>query len=118
MCETCQKTLNSLSSGDYYTATRKKFLITGIIGNKIFIKNEKGSERFLDRNHLLLCFHWLVEGKPIEGVGGSGSSIRSLIGENGILAKCGICERNVAYLWGILASIPMVSRRRNSLTLR
>jgi len=115
MCETCEKTLNSLSIRDYSTATGKKFRITGIVGSKIFFKNENGSERFIHRNHLLLCLHWLVEGKPIEGVGGSGSSIRSLIGENGSLIKCSLCERNVAYLWGILASIPMVSRRGNSL---
>lgn len=115
MCDRCQKILNSLSIGDYYTATDKKFRITGIVGHEIFFKNENDSERFLHRNHLLLCLHWLVEGKSVEGVSGSGNSVRSLIGENGSLIKCGVCERNVAYLWGILASIPMVSRRGNSL---
>jgi len=27
--------------------------------------------------------------------------------EYGHYCKCGMCERNVAYLWGILASIPI-----------
>ncbi|MEM3143975.1 MAG: hypothetical protein QXW91_05050 [Candidatus Nitrosotenuis sp.] len=103
---------------DYLTATEKKFRITGAIGDKISLKNEKGNESFVHRHHLLLCLHWLVEGKSIEGVGGSGNSVRSLIGENGSLTKCNLCDWNVAYLWGIIAVIPMISRYKNSLKLK
>jgi hypothetical protein len=117
MCEICRQTINGISVGEYGTATGKKFRVTGIVGDKVLFKNEKGSERFVHRRHMLLCLHWLAEGKLVDGVGGSGSSIRSLIGQDGALTVCNLCDRNVAYVWGMLAALSCVHVSGRSLRM-
>lgn len=115
MCEKCGETIiSNIREGDQLkTARGKRFTITEIGGNIICFRVESsGKERKIHMNHLVLCYHWVeFDGKEIEGVGGSTShSVRELVGSNGLLTDCGNCDRNPAYIWGMLNSLPKVSR--------
>jgi hypothetical protein len=56
-----------------------------------------------------MCLQWLKDGKIIAGVGGD-SSISSLIGKNGTLVKCELCDRNPTYIYGIISSMPNIKQ--------
>lgn len=118
MCDICDKLFSENLGKKLQTATSKPFTFSRIDYDKIFIINDDGNERSFHRNHVSDCVHWLVKGNTIFQVSGPKSSIRNLIGSEGTLAKCDLCERNPVYIWGILAKIPNILRSGSSLKLK
>lgn len=115
MCLECEKeVLSHIKSGSQLkTAKGKRFTITRIDDRNIYYELESsGKKRHVCIEHLAMCYHRMkVSGKKIEGVGGSNSySVRELVGKGGKLADCGNCERNPAYIWGILSCHPKIRR--------
>ena len=120
MCQRClnvvQGNIRQLIGNQIETATGVPFTVVSLIGNRIYIQTSQGNSRNFHFDHLTDCYHWMdILKKRIAGVGSSPISIRGLIGNNGALLKCSLCERNPAYIWGILATIPNVKRRGNTL---
>ena len=119
MCQDCLIQIRDHLSNvrDFKTARGKQFYVTSISGDKIYLKTEEGTKRFFCITHLADCYHWLkVDGKMIYGVGStSTNSVRGLVGEKGTIASCSLCERHPAYIWGVLASIPDVERRKGNI---
>jgi len=97
------------------TATGSEFRIYDIGIPNIKVQVESGSIFSLHKEHLLQCLHWLTEGNTIAGVGGQGNSVRGLVGADGTLIQCGLCDRTPAYIWGILYSMPNIKRQNNQL---
>ena len=118
MCLECEQTiLRHIHVGDTYTtANGLSFTVIDIQGDKIYLMTSSGGEKWFHIRHAGMCLHWMkVGGNVIESV----SSIRRLVGEGGILEECDKCERNPAYIWGILRDLPGVQRgRRNELFYR
>lgn len=100
--------------GNFTTLTGRNFKVISITGNKITVKIDNSNLRYFHLNHLLLCLQWLKNGKIIRGIGGD-SSISSLIGKDGILVKCELCDRNPTYIYGIISSLPNVNRSGRTL---
>jgi hypothetical protein len=115
LCYKCKQTILQYTHvGDKLeTARGKQFTIANIQDGKIHIETSSGAHRWFHLEHVSLCLHWIiVDRKTIEGVGSNKkNSIRGLVGVNGILVQCQICERNPAYIWGILATLPQVKRK-------
>jgi len=101
--------------GRYKTMTGKSFDVISVTGNMITVKISNSKTRCFHLEHLLLCKKWLYEGKIIRGTAGD-SSILSLIGKTGVLVKCELCDRNPAYIFGIISAMSNV--KRDGRTLR
>lgn len=96
------------------TASGIPFKVVALQGNKIYIQTSRGNTRNFHFNHVADCYHWIsVLKRRIQGVGSGPISVRGLIGNSGVLLKCSLCERNSAYIWGILVAMPNVQVRRN-----
>ncbi|UOY10013.1 hypothetical protein [Methanonatronarchaeum sp. AMET6-2] len=132
MCRVCEKSvLKHISIGDEpRTAEGEFFEVTEIDEEysdadgkgKIKYRVSTGNEKWCHIDHIVACYHFMAEGdKDIIGVGGeSTNSIRTLVGENGRIEDCSKCERNPAYIWGILKNHPrvkLINRDKNQLTI-
>ena len=117
MCEKCVEYLRRFlnSNRDFETATGKTFRLKNTKGKLIYVTNERGNNRNFHLHHLSSIYHYLkYDAGIVKGVGSGPDSVRSLIGEEGKLAQCPLCERNVAYIWGILHGLPNTVRGRNN----
>ena len=123
MIKMCIRCLNIVQGHIYHlignqvqTASGIPFTIVSFVGNRVYIQTKRGNLRNFHFDHLANCYHWVsILSKRIEGVGSNPISVRGLIGNNGVLLKCSLCERNPAYIWGILATMPNVKRKGNEL---
>ena len=118
MCSLCdQIILQRVRVGYVFRTLRgRAFTITDIRDGKIHLRTGSGGEKWFHIEHAGMCLHWMrVNKRVIDGVGSARHSIRGLVGANGILAQCGKCDRNPAYIWGILSALPLVKKRGNKL---
>jgi len=120
MCKRClnvvQGHVHHLVGNQIRTATGVPFTIVSFVGNRIYVQTSRGNSRNFHFHHLADCYHWInILKKRIEGVSSNPISVRGLIGNNGALLNCSLCERNPAYIWGILATMRNVKRRGNTL---
>jgi len=121
MCDECvgfvSSAVRNLVGKTIYTARGAPFKVLDVTGGLIIVRLSTGKGRFFHLDHVALCYHWMKEGNEIRGVGSGSESVRGLIGEAGRLVRCSVCERNPAYIWGVLASIPGVQRYGTTLKL-
>lgn len=112
MCHECEQViLHHIHVGDEFeTAQGFPFSITDIQGGKIYLETSTGGAKWFHVEHAGMCLHWMrIDRNAIEGVGSENkNSVRTLIGANGMLVKCQKCDRNPAYIWGILRALPEV----------
>lgn len=95
--------------GTLTTARGAEFTIISARVGSIFFRVSTGKEREVHTDHIAMILHWMrFKGKAVQGVDSGRHSVRALVGEEGDLVACSVCERNPAYIWGILAALPDV----------
>jgi hypothetical protein len=117
MCDDCYNEIKNKMSKKrkYKTASGVPFEVTGIKGDIVTVKLSTGNTREFHENHLVDCYHYMLkEFKEIYGVDKNPKSVRKLIGENGLLANCTLCNETPSYIWGILAVLPEVKRKKGN----
>jgi hypothetical protein len=114
MCEECLRLIKAHinSTSTFKTARGIEFTIKDVPGDKRPVQTSSGKPRQFHLDHAALCLHFIkVNGKEIDGVGaGSGTSIKDLVGIEGKLTQCEICDRTISYTWGLLGSMPNVHK--------
>ena len=102
------------------TATGQHFELKSVYVDKVIVSVESSPDERHEFHlyHLICCYSWLKSGKCIGGVGGGSDSVRGLVGSNGKIAKCDLCDRHPAYIWGVLRAMEDVEQDPDSNTLR
>lgn len=111
MCTKCENAIiKNLKVGKKLFTTRNKpFTITSMNPDAITVRVTTGKSRPFHVKHTALVYHSMkFDKKTIRRVSSGRDSICSLIGEDGHLVSCGLCERSPAYIWGILSAMPDV----------
>lgn len=95
--------------GTLTTARGAEFTIISARVGSIFFRVSTGKEREIHTDHVAKIYHAMrFNGKAVKGVASGRDCVRDLVGEEGSLVACSVCERSPAYVWGILAALPDV----------
>lgn len=121
MCIKCENAIskNFKVGKKLFTTRNKPFTITSMNPDTITVRVTTGKSRPFHVKHTALVYHSMkFDKKTIRRVSSGRDSIRSLVGEDGHLVSCGLCERSPAYIWGILSAMPNVRTNGTELSIK
>lgn len=96
MCKKCEDyILSKVGKNDLLpTARGIRFRIVSTSGDLIIIRPSTGKDRAIHLSHIADIYHAMkFDGRVVQGVGSATDSVRGLVGEEGDLVACNICER-------------------------